>query len=550
MYRLLIVDDEPFILNGLVELFSRLQEPQLDVSPASTSEEALSWLYRTRIDIVLSDIHMPGMSGLELHGEIIKQWPRCKVIFLTGYSDFSYIQQAIRQGSVDYILKTEGNAKIVGSVAAAVKELEKERLTDSLLLQAKQQKLMALPHLQKQYMSELLHSDESIGAIGLKFAELGIDLDAEGPCLLMIARIDDWGRLQSLTDRTLIQFALDNMTRELLSPLTKVLSIHFEKNKMVWFIQPMEDEPTEDTYKRAGIFVREMLEEIQRNSAALLKLPISLALASEFVAWDKVARKVEWLNLLYHSGLGMGRELILLEPAPGELDHNYNEETRLTTVHFNKVEYLKSCLENGQEDEFFSTLEELLAFASFTGPFPSSVQLELYYLLVSVYMPHGLKHSLSGAAGREELGRYTQLERYESWQEVCEEFTQFAWRIFGWKKDGMNVQEHELITKIQQYITSHLEGDLSLTRIGEVVGHNPSYLSRLYKKLTGQGLSAYINELRLDKSKHMLEQDRYKVHEIAKELGFLSPQYFHRFFKKATHLTPQEYRELKRDRKG
>jgi len=548
MYRLLIVDDEPLIMNGLVKLCSRLTEIELEVYSASSSQEALMWLGRTKMDIVLSDIRMPGMSGLELHQEIIKQWPKCKVIFLTGYSDFSYIQQAIRQGGVDYILKTEGNSKIVETITRVARDLEEERLLDSLLIQAKQKEMIVLPYLQKQYMNELVQGDlKAVDSIQEKFAELQIELDDSVPCLLVIARIDDWRELHSSTDRALFHYALDNITSELLSPFTKMLSMNFGKNKMVWFIQPNDSTRSPEGWTRTILFVREMLEEIQQTCLKLLKLPISLALASDAVAWTEIPQKFELLNLLFHSGLGIGKELILLEPKGMTIRQENQGELRLTTIHFNKIEYLRACMENGQDNSFFVTLEELLSFASLAGPFPSDIQMELYFLLVSVFLPHGLQHSISNAPSNEDQGRFTQFERYESWHQICEEFMLISKGIFERKMVGMNMQEHELIKKIQNYITSHMSSDISLTKIGEVVGHNPSYLSRVYKKLTGQGLSTYINEVRLEKSKSMLEQNRLKVNDIAMELGFLSSQYFYRFFKKATNLTPQEYRDLKKN---
>jgi len=547
MYRILIVDDEPLILNGLVELCNRVTEIELEIYAAATSQEALDWLGRTKVDIVLSDIRMPGMSGLELHQEIMKQWPKCKVIFLTGYSDFAYVQQAIRQGSVDYILKTEGNAKIKESILRAATSLEEERFMDSLFVQAKQQKMLALPYLQQQYMSEILQGDPAtIASIRDKFEELQIKLSDDTPCLLLIVRIDDWGEIHSATDRALIYFALDNIANELLMPMARSLSMKYEKNKMAWFLQPAEAEPTTEEWTRTILFVRGMLEEIQQTCLKLLKRPISLALATDAVEWTSLPQKFDLLNLLFHSGLGIGKELILLEPNRNAKDEDRSEGARLSSVHLHKIEYLKACMENGHEEPFFDTLDELLSVASMAGPFPSGVQLELYFLLVSVLLPHSLIDSDSDA---KDLGKFTQMERFETWHQFCEEFILTARRIFEQKQVGMNVQEHELIHKIQNYITTHISSDVSLTKIGEVVGHNPSYLSRLYKKLTGQGLLTYINDVRLEKSKTMLEQDRLKVHEIATELGFLSSQYFHRFFKKATNLTPQEYRELKRDQK-
>ncbi len=89
MRRILIVDDEPFIVNGLAGMMKEATELDLEVYKAESAEEAIDWLERTAIDIVLTDINMPGMDGLELQQIIVKQWPRCKVIFLTGHTEFA-----------------------------------------------------------------------------------------------------------------------------------------------------------------------------------------------------------------------------------------------------------------------------------------------------------------------------------------------------------------------------------------------------------------------------------------------------------------------------
>ena len=84
-------------------------------------------LNQTKIDVVLSDIRMPGISGLDLQDEIMKRWPNCKVIFLTGYNEFELVQKAVREGAVNYILKTEGDEEILDSVKKAIALIRSER---------------------------------------------------------------------------------------------------------------------------------------------------------------------------------------------------------------------------------------------------------------------------------------------------------------------------------------------------------------------------------------------------------------------------------------
>lgn len=124
MNRLLIVDDEPDVVEGLYRLFRSREELELDIYRACSGAEALQVMRRERIDVMLSDIRMPGMTGLELFDQVRGQWPRCRVVFLTGHTDFESIYRASRDGAASYLLKTEDHASIVEAVCRALDELK------------------------------------------------------------------------------------------------------------------------------------------------------------------------------------------------------------------------------------------------------------------------------------------------------------------------------------------------------------------------------------------------------------------------------------------
>ena len=90
MYRILIVDDDAIVVEGLYQLLAAHYENELDLCKAYGPEEALDIIMKTKLDIVISDIDMPGRSGLELADDLIRYWPKCRLLFLTGFSDFNY----------------------------------------------------------------------------------------------------------------------------------------------------------------------------------------------------------------------------------------------------------------------------------------------------------------------------------------------------------------------------------------------------------------------------------------------------------------------------
>ena len=156
MYTMLIVDDERLLLDGLFQLFSEQQELQLSLHKASSGIEALKIIEDRKIDILLTDIKMPKMSGLELGGHASRIWPGCEIIYLTGFNEFEYVHHAIKNGALNYILKTEGDDHIVATVRQAVRELEEKQQAASLLEEAEELRKRQILHYRSQYLTDYI----------------------------------------------------------------------------------------------------------------------------------------------------------------------------------------------------------------------------------------------------------------------------------------------------------------------------------------------------------------------------------------------------------
>ena len=128
MYRLLIVDDEAYIAASLAAALTESLDPEsFDIDVALSAVDALARMERHRMDLILSDIQMPGTSGLELRLAVLERWPECQFIFLTGHGEVHYAQEALRTGCVDFILKTEGDERVVAAIREGVRRLEAGR---------------------------------------------------------------------------------------------------------------------------------------------------------------------------------------------------------------------------------------------------------------------------------------------------------------------------------------------------------------------------------------------------------------------------------------
>ncbi|MCL6457559.1 MAG: response regulator [Gorillibacterium sp.] len=550
MYRLLIVDNEVLIVDNLVDLFVKTEQFELEVHGACTAASALELMARTKIDIVLSDIRMPGMNGLELQQEINQQWPSCKIIFLSGYNDFEYVQQALRHNSVDYLLKTEGEQKIIDTVGKAIRQLEEVWGKERLIEQAKQQMQVTRPLLHKEYMWSLLQGEtQALRQLPGKFEELQIPLSAQSPVLLAVGRVDDWRDDFSSADRDLLLYAIRNIADEYWSAGARVVSVAFDMNKVVWLMQLIEDkEPSMSKIKEAAwtrivLFAHGTAEAIQMSCKQLLGLKVSLVMAGEPREWKQVAEQFDTLKLLLNFGVGLGQESLLFDQNQMEqlLPQGYAHEIR---TGLKQLTSLAAYLENGQRYQFFIDFANLVSLQDSTKESTDCLRLEIALTLASIFLAYINRWGLHGTVSDKlDLNLLTRFYPHRSWAETVNHFTSLAEMLFEIKQKGQEFEENDIVKHVQWYVKQNLSGDLSLTQIGEVVGHNPYYLSRLYKQIANENLSDFIAGVRLQKAKELLSQQPFRIGDISKLVGFTSDHSFYRFFKKAAGITPQEYRD-------
>lgn len=544
MYRMLIVDDEPYIVNSLREMFEEAASPELelDLYAAHSAQEALDLLGRTRIDIVLSDIRMPGMSGLELLERIRAQWPSCKVIFLSGHNEFAYVQAAIQHGSAGYLLKTDDEEDIVRAVEKAIGELASERTWSSLVDQAREQLRMALPVLQRNLLTAMAEGEPvSEPFRSRRFGELELKLSPTRPVMLVVGRVDRWDEGYSRMDKELLLYAAQNIASEVLGRSARMASAIVDRARFFWLIQPGDEERAEAaSWTR---FVMDSLDFIQDRCRSLLQVPISMSATVQPFPWEELSAKYAHLTRILIRGLGAGDEMLLYESTGNAEDEKEAAASRKEKrVHERQVSLsqLRTLLESGQRAKYEQLLDSL--FAEAAGRPYEELQ-EIYYSAASMLLSQINRWSAYEAlAESHALNRLFELDSHASWLVAGRFLGRLADALFRTVEQSSSDKSNEVIDKLHRHIHENLDGDLSLVRLADVAELNSSYLCRLYKQLTGIGLSDYINDVKLALAKRLLGETAMKIGEVAAHLGFDSG-YFSRYFKKMTTLTPQEYRE-------
>ncbi|GGD51528.1 response regulator transcription factor [Paenibacillus nasutitermitis] len=552
MLNLLIVDDEQDIADSLYMHFKQIEVMELDVYKAYSANEALEWLNRTKIDVVLSDIRMPGMNGLQLLDIIKVKWPKCKVIFLTGYNDFDYIYAATKNDGVKYLLKTEGYEVIVNEVQKAFNEFEFAIEMNDLLDKTKSQMLQALPLLQKEFLLDLLvgapYSKEEIAQ---QLENLNIQLDASIPLLLLAGSIDKLNANKVSFERTQTYFKIKLIVEQLLHPHVRTYLIMYDHSTFLWIIQPNGDSMTsgsDDNGADMRVFVKGMLDNIQAACKEVVEMSLSLVIDNRAIGWETISERFVHLKQLLNFRIGTGLDGFLVDSGlmlnEFETFDQAGRDAQKLYFQLKKITELGGYLESGKQDQLLIGLSDVVDGFKDIENKNHNPSLELFYSMSIMFLSYINRWNLTEKiALKINMNKLTRADEHSSWKEAGYYFLQLANVIFDIQRKEEEKRSDVAVSHIKDYIIDHLGEDLSLVLLAEQVHFNPSYLSRLFKQVTGNNIFNFIKEARLAKSKELLRNNHLRINEIATAVGYISAPYFTRSFRKATNMSPQEYRD-------
>ncbi|MDG0791487.1 response regulator [Cohnella ginsengisoli] len=537
MYRLLIVDDEEMITDGLYETLSGCGL-DLDLCKAYSGREALDWLNRTRVDIVLSDIRMPGIDGLQLMSAIKRHWPHCRLIFLTGYSDFDAVYRAIQTPGVQYLLKSEGYPKVIAAVKQAVAELN-DSLRVKDLIQRAQDKLNTLEVLARgEYFRHLLHGANPAPNLAADFSKLNISLDAGRPVYLAQGSLSRASSAESsYANRHESAMAVTLLAERLLEGQVLSLGMIDRFGDVVWLIQrsadradSSEDEADEKDEGDKGdkgddasflSYLVGQFELIQQACLSSMDLSVAVTLGDRPSEWAKLSSTYDKMRRQGQTRTGDGAQMVRtlsLEASCCARERSPRDKSDALSAH----------LDAGRRDEFLQLFDELTDSEQDNG---SPYLQELYYTISLVLLSYINRLELENqVAGFPALMR---PDEFASWKEAFAFLRATSGELFELRSSGESNRAAEAIFKVRAYVEEHLDEDLSLVRLAGYIHFNPSYLSRLFKQACGVNLSEYIEAARIERAKALLRGDDLKVLEVGVRVGYEASQSFTRFFKKS-----------------
>ena len=544
MKQLLIVDDEHHIVNWLADLFEGLHL-DLSIYTAYNGEDALQLLRNIKIDIVLLDIRMPGMNGIEVSENILADWPGCHIIFLTGYNQFDYIYYANKHKQIDYLLKTECDEEIIKAVTNAIEAIDNEQKQREMSIQTTSKEQLINHLFQRKYLRKLFMEGsliESNAYTAIPDSLLRIDQ----PVLLLYGKI-----YSPAADSYYDQFY--DMISKSIQVMEQVLyhkfhyaMLDYDESTVVWFLQPTA-EFTERNSQSPLQYIKECFDDIisfyKRNSSC----EIMLLLYHEEVAWKDVHNTFLLMNQsasLSSSGSPQSYGAIYQKRPSAHMTAQITDVNFLSGCNA-KLNEMSYCLSRGDIQQFAILLKQIELSCPKSASMHHLPTIEIYQRISSLLISYINKHQLLEYI-TPQLGLYPLYCTYdfETWQVAFAYLNELTKIIFALSQDSLPDSAQKLVSSIKDYVHSHLSSNLTLAALSDVVNYNSAYVSRVFKQTSGINLSSYITTCRVNAAKELLQTTQDSISIIAEKVGFDTSQYFSMVFQKQVGISPSKFREV------
>lgn len=529
MLKVMLVDDEPFILRGLEVLIDWEAEGFSLVKLAESGQEALDFLRENPVDLIFADIKMPVMDGLTLLKRIREEaLSDALFVFLSGYNEFLYAQTALRYGCMDYILKPVQKENMLELLARV-----RSQMADSMCDRIRRQELQE-NRIERLIVSVLQGKNEQ-----KDIKEIAAWLQVTGPVRYVHIGIDIVRAEDELTDGELRE-----RRQEVLERCRKFLGeygkrcfydmIGYERDYETALIY--DDSLAVAAGKTEKAFFQTLQREIQKN----LNLPVYL-LAGKQVSDLSHLRHSYSTACMLRSFIGF-RE----EKAVYFYEEEIQTERSATVLCKKNLDQLLEAIKNNQQAEINRSLDALYDELELSGMETHVVNMNINYLLFQLI---NLAVDLDETVNQEEIMQRISESVFEN---QADRSSRHAVRCFvcEYAEYLRQLRKHAaggVLREVEREIRENYAENLTLKSLSQKYYINSSYLGQMFRKQYGQSFRDYLSAYRIAKAEYLLLHTDKKIAVIAEEVGYRDIDYFINRFIALRGVTPARFRRSREE---
>jgi two-component system response regulator YesN len=528
MLNLIIVDDEETTRNSLLEL---VPWAMLGIEAVKTAENGLAALMLAEIftpSILLTDIRMPKMNGIDLAKNIRQLYPACEIIFLSGFSDKEYLKSAIQLNAVDYLEKPIDMEELRSLFIRTVQKLldDQRKFAEDIRLKNHFHENI---HLLRQDMTlELvLHQADLYNLLG-RYKHEVLQLSTEGYFTVLCVLFNWTGDIQA-DDKALIK---NNILKQL-NEKGHFAGFHFlsgfvNDNYLVFII----NEKIDSTTQRCKAFWENLFKLLLKESQSIFTFAAGCSASST---------NLHSIPDMYKSAF----QILKQQFYQGSYKVFYSPPLPVSSYEMDKELYIrfKKLLRSGSTLEVNNLVIQLTKDISLTLDPDTSKIKNIYFtllrILFEVMMQWDIVESEDDTANKY---IWQELDDKKTLNELSGLLLVNIETVL--KKTENKEASIDKMDEIKKYImNNYANNQLSIQSIATYAYLSQTYLCACFKKATGKTINGFITELRIEKAKELILDRKIKLYEVSTHIGFSDANYFSTLFKKYVGLTPSEFRE-------
>ncbi|SEW44375.1 response regulator [[Clostridium] fimetarium] len=533
MYKVFLVEDEIIIREGIKNIIHWDEEGFEIVGDESDGELAYPMIIREQPDILITDIKMPFMDGLELSKLLKKDMPQLKIIIISGYSDFGYAQRAIDIGISEYLLKPVISIKLVEAVKNAAVAIEKERNEKQILEQYKHLVYQKQGEKRKDFFHSLVSGKMSLSQIIEQEVELGINMVASAFCVFLF---------QFKVNEDMYEYSdeIAQCEARMTQDLTKYADIKvFERGMDGW----------------AFILLGE--NELQINALTKKLCDLLIHICDDKVHYfGGIGRDVYRVRDLRQSYLDANSAFSMRYFESRDQFLSYNEVRNIKAQMGSRINVSELNLEKLDRnllEEFLKrgTIHDVDGFVDsyFDGFGSNAISSAIFrqYIIMDGYTVI-MKFLKTLNYPKEKIDKSlksmnTVAEQLSSLEDCSKFYKSILKEVIDLRNKNSQKRYVALIEKAREYIHQKFSmSDLTLDKVASTVNVSPNYFSSLFNQETGMTFIEYLTDIRMEKAKDYLRCSGRKITDIGFSVGYQDSHYFSYIFKKTQNCTPSQYR--------
>ena len=534
MYRVLIVDDEAAVRRGLKNTIDWNYLGFELVGEADDGTVALDMTETLKPDVIITDICMPIMDGIEYLKKLKAMNSRAGIIILSGHDRFDFARDAIRYGAFSYILKPVDNKELVSQLLSLKEKIESENKYNIEF-----EKLRVLvqenrPMLKERFLNSLVKgmlNDDADILKKLEFFGIG-PLDSS--MAVMVADIDDYpASFDGLNEeeKQIRKFAMVEIAEKKLSNYGRGCVFSGNDRQFI-IILSFEGEKSEC---RQYNMTFGLAEEIKSTVSSLFGFTVTIGtskavyslkcLKKGYNEAQEAIRQKSWLgkdSIIFFQDVVTGNTKICTYPKEAESEVFAGISGKNTAQSLKGIEsFCRYIYEfKGLELKYIHEMAIRLSFGIYHTLFDTGMSLDSIHQLIQVQA----------------------VSQFQTLDDIRGFLEGEVIKIITVLEDESKARYRHEITRAVNYINEHFNEQIELNEVAEYIHLSPYYLSRLFKKETGRNLIDYLNEVRINRAKDLIKDPALKLYEIAEKVGYRDNTYFGQMFKKYVGISPGDFR--------